>query len=309
VPNEAHDSYEIMVPTGNGLLDFSRQHYANSLLRVQPGLAFDPGCDAAACASFDPHAPAEACVSSCANIFVPRLRAGDMPPAASEPVCDGKPLLDCYAALDYDLGANTPARMELADKTVWVMPAKDGAVYLLDADHLGTLHDREVVIPACGSADDRCGADWAGMMVTEPKIVHVEGEPLALVPTFVFDRTHPAGLVALAIEEGAGGPELVQRWQAPRFDSEEARTRFRRHPSNLVTFEAAGRTFAAWVDVVTDGHGTLLVVDTANGEIVERAELAGRGRRFITPAVHERVLWMTSCNDNNGPGLVESFRF
>jgi hypothetical protein len=309
VADEAHDSYELLVPTGNGLLDFTRQHYANSLLRVGPGLAFDPGCDATACATFDPHSPADDCVSSCSNIFVPRLRTGDLPPAASEPECDGKPLLDCYAALDYDLGANTPAKVELADKALWVMPAKDGAVYLVDGEHLGTLHDREVLIPACGTADDRCSADWAGMMVTQPKIVQVNGEPLALIPTFVFDRTHPAGLVALAVVEGSEGPELVQRWQAPRFDSEEAHTRFRRHPSNVVTFEAAGRTYAAWVDVVGNGHGTLLVVDVANGEIVERVELTGRGRRFITPAVHERVLWMTSCNDNDGPGVVESFRF
>jgi hypothetical protein len=309
VPDAENDSFDIVVPTGNGLLDLTRQSYAHGLLRMGPGLDFDPVCDMTACTPFNAMSPTEACLGSCRNLFVPRLRPHDLPIAAHETRCMGKTLMECYALLDYDLGANTPARVELEEGAVWVMPAKDGAVYLLDAGDLGLLHDREVVIPACGSLDDRCGADWAGMMVTEPKIVQVDGGPVALIPSFVFDGTHPAGLSAFAIVEGAQGPELDLRWQAPRFDSEEARTRFRRHPSNVVTFDSAGRTFAAWVDVVKSGHGTLLVVDVAGGEIVERLQLDGPGRRFITPVAHERVLWTTSCNDNNGPGVVESFRF
>jgi len=36
---------ELLVPTGNGQLDIPRRDYANGLLRVGPGLEFDPGCD------------------------------------------------------------------------------------------------------------------------------------------------------------------------------------------------------------------------------------------------------------------------
>jgi len=132
-------------------------------------------------------------------------------------------LLQCYAALDWDLGANAPAETTLGGKRLLVLPGKDGALYLIDADHLGTLYDRLVVAPPCGTPDDRCLADWAGMMVTQPA-VDAETQ-LLLVPTFEFDRTHPAGVVAVAIEPG---PRLAIRWQSPQGD--EAERQFRRHP-------------------------------------------------------------------------------
>ncbi len=55
------DSFELWVPTGNGQLDLARGDLANTIMRVPPDLAFDPGCDPVACADFDTTAPAEAC--------------------------------------------------------------------------------------------------------------------------------------------------------------------------------------------------------------------------------------------------------
>jgi hypothetical protein len=75
----AGDSYELLVPTGNGQIDLARQDYANTLMRVKPGLAFDPGCDAGLCKNFDASQPDEACMASCKNLFIPRLPEGSPP--------------------------------------------------------------------------------------------------------------------------------------------------------------------------------------------------------------------------------------
>ena len=39
------DGFELLVPTGNGMLDPMHQQFANGVLRVGRGLAFDAGCD------------------------------------------------------------------------------------------------------------------------------------------------------------------------------------------------------------------------------------------------------------------------
>src|SRR5690606_25021479 len=140
---QREDDYEVLVPTGNGQLDLARRDYANTLMRTGPGLVFDPGCDPVACADFDPLDPSRACLESCANLFVPRMMPDDPPLGTTSGVCEGLTFFECYAALDWDLGANSPARVELpGGPTVYVLPGKDGGVYLIDADHLGTLYDR-----------------------------------------------------------------------------------------------------------------------------------------------------------------------
>jgi hypothetical protein len=299
----------LIIPTGNGLLDVSKSSFANTIMRTGPGLAFDPGCDEALCADFSPTDPAPECMDSCENLFMPRLQPGDPPLRVASGKCDDLTMLECYALLDYDLGANTPARVELGGQALWVLPGKDGAVYLFDADHMGTLYDREVVIEQCGAVDDPCKSEWAGMMVTEPRIANVNGETLALVSTFIRDDTHPAGLVALAVARGDDGPVLEPRWQAPDFGSADARERFRSHPSRVALLAVGGKTYAAVVDVASSGSGTLLVVDVATGDIAHRVSLASEGRRFIDPPVFDGVLWTTSCNNNQGPGILESFSF
>ncbi|HEX2881426.1 MAG TPA: hypothetical protein VHO25_17980 [Polyangiaceae bacterium] len=309
IPNEAGSDFELIVPTGNGLLDLDERSYANSMLKTGPGLAFEPGCDPTACTDFDPVAPEVACMDSCSNLFMPRLMAGDPPLAPTSGVCDDRTFLECYARLDYDLGANTPGLVKLGNRQLFVLPAKDGAVYLFDAEHLGTLYDREVIVEQCGTPEDGCAAGWAGMMVTEPVLTEVDGEIRALIPTFMFDKTHPAGLVSLAVVETPQGPRLEPRWTAPRFDNEEAVKHFRRHPSRAALL--AGGDYVAWVDVVkgSSAIGTLYVVRVTDGEIVLRVPLSSHGRRYIEPLVHDRVLWTTSCDDNDGPGILEAIRF
>jgi hypothetical protein len=303
--HDAQDGIEIYVPTGNGQLDLARRDYANGLLRVERGLAFEPGCDATACTPWNAADPGAACLSTCRNLFVPRLLPGEDFVRPESGACDGMTLLECYATLDWDLGADTPARVSVpGGPDVIVLPAKDGAVYLFDAEHFGTLYDRETIAVPCGTATDVCTADWAGMMVTEPLVTTLDGMPLVMIPTFQFDKTHPAGVVALRIALKDGKPAFEPAWQAPRSDSAEAMARFRTHPGRLALTTIAGEPHAVMVDVgpTKNAKGTLLVIRVRDGEIVERAPLEGRGNRYVLPLVLEdgdrRRVVVSSCADN-----------
>lgn len=300
------DDFELIVPTGNGQLDLRRDDFANTLVRSGAGLEIDTGCDPTLCAGFDPIAPSDACVASCRDLFVPRIPMGDPPLAPETGVCDGLTFFECYAALDYDLGASSPAQVTSGGRELFVLPAKDGAVYLVDGVQMGILHDRVVVSDQCGTPTDPCRADWAGMMVTEPVSALVDGEPRVAVSTFVFDRTHTAGVVGLAIVEGPDGPRLEERWRAPERDHPEARERFRQHPSRLAMTVLDGETYVFVVDVALAG-GTMLMIRMRDGQIVDRAPLVDPGRRFIEPLIFGDRIYTTSCRGNEGPGRLLAF--
>jgi hypothetical protein len=316
-PSSDADDYTLIVPTGNGALDLDAQRYAHTLMRMRgPGLRFDPGCDPALCADFDVLAPSEACLASCRDLFVPRLRPGDPPLGA--PGCEGLSFFACYAALDWDLGANSPIRLPLAGgDDVLVLPAKDGAVYLIDAEHLGTLHDRHEVNVPCGTGGVRCDADWAGSMVTRPVLTtDARGAPLVLVATFLPDASNDAGLVALRVTRGPEGPRLERAWESPRFGSDEAGRWFRRHPSGVALATVAGRDHAVVVEQGRAGvePGHLHVVRVEDGALVARVALEGPGQRFAVPLVlagptpdASRVAFASCVDGNAGPGHLEAW--
>jgi hypothetical protein len=312
-PQLRHDEgadHHLLVPTGNGDLDLLRHHYANTIMRVPRGLEFDPECDETLCADFDRIEPSEACMASCRNLFIPRLMPGDPPLRPASGACDGLTFLECYAALDQDLGASAPSGVHLADGSeVLVHPGKDGALYLLDADHMGTLYDRYQAVEFCGTPDDPCRADWAGMFVTQPVVTEVDGDALVLAPSFMFDDTHPAGVVAAKVALEGGVPSLQPQWQAPSFDSSEAVQRFRRHVSRMTLHPVGDEEYAWVVDVGPQrGRGTLLGVRVRDGEIVVRRSLDCPGQRFIEPLVRGDTLYLTSCETPNVEGQVEAFR-
>ena len=162
-------------------------------------------------------------MASCRDLFIPRLAAGDAPLAPPYGKCEGKSFLECYAAMDMDFGASAPAPVTLpSGRQVMVQPAKDGAVYLIDADHFGTMLDRLVVRDFCGQNGGICCCHWAGTMVTEPLVTEVDGTPVALIPTFYMDDTNPAGVVAIDIVEEGDGASLRHRWHSPAEISPEA---------------------------------------------------------------------------------------
>jgi hypothetical protein len=137
-------------------------------------------------------------------------------------------------------------------------------------------------------------------------VTEAGGEPLLLVPTFMPDRTHPAGVVAVAVSEAAGRPQLEVRWQAPRFDSPEAVQRFRRHPSRI-RLSHDGRL--AWlVEAAAAGkRGRLLGIRAADGAIVVDEELRGAGYRFTQPLLLGDRLFIPSCEPDNGPSQLEIY--
>ncbi len=311
----AGDDYELIIPTGNGALSLDARLYAHTLMRVHgPGLAFDPGCDPLLCEGFDVLAPDEACLASCADLFVPRLLAGDAP--LSAPGCEGLSFFECYALLDWDLGADSPARIELpGGPSVLVLPAKDGAVYLIDADHLGTLYDRHAIITPCGSAGARCDASWAGSMVTRPAVTtDGDGAPLVIISTFMPGERWDAGVVGLRIVMEGGAPRLERAWEEPAFGTPEASSAFRRHPGGLVLGELDGVVHAFVVEQGARGGepGRLHVIRATDGELRARVDLAGPGQRYaeplVLPAAGELRLVVPSCEHGNaGPGHLEAW--
>jgi hypothetical protein len=291
------DDYELWIATGNGLLDLAHGQLANTVIRTGRGLGVDPACDAAACADFDPIAPAEACMASCRDLFMPRLAPGDPPLAPPLGRCDGLGFLECYAELDLDLGASTPAVVTTpAGREVAVLPAKDGAVYLFDAAHFGAMLHRLPLREFCGSNGGSCTANWAGTMVTQPAIAIVDGAPVAIIPTFYFDAVNAAGVVALDVVDDAGGPRLRERWSAPARDAAEAVDQFRGHTGRAVVIDrAADGPQVVIADPVEDGDAVLYLIDAATGAIRDRGRLDGNGRKYIRPAVVGDRVFVTSC--------------
>ena len=309
------DGFRLYVPLGNGLLDPLHLQFANSVLRVGRGLAADGACDPVLCDGYDPAAPGDACAASCANVFIPRLPAGQTLPLGTGNVCVGKTLFQCYAALDWDLGASAPAFVALpGGPRVILQPGKDGALYLFDADHLGTLYDRAVIMHACGESGGNCIADWAGMIVTKPLITSIDGATVALVPTFVFDDFHPAGLQAVEIRNDRGQPHLVPRWQAPSFTDPASVNTFRRISSGVSVATVAGELYAAVVDTALPGvGGRLYWVRVRDGAILQGPTLDGSGQRFAPPLITSDAVYVSSClrtgtpSFNEGPGEVEAY--
>lgn len=298
------DDYELWITSGNGLLDVPAGQLANSVIRTGRGLAIDPACDAV-CNPFDPIAPAEACMASCRNLFMPRLAAGDPPLSPPNGRCAGMTFLQCYAELDLDLGASTPlVTTTPSGREVGILPAKDGAVYLFDAQHLGTLLQRLPVRAFCGSNGGTCTANWAGTMVTQPELAQIDGAPVVIIPTFYFDHTNPGGVVALDLRDGPDGPRLQERWSAPGRDSSEAVERFREHTGRAAVVDAPGFGPQVVIADPDDSGGRLYLIDAATGAIRDRGALDGPGRKYIRPAIAGSRVFVTSCTGGPDVGML-----
>ncbi len=298
------DDYELWIATGNGLLDVPRGQLANAVIRTGRGLAVDPACSTA-CDDFDSIAPAEDCMSSCRNLFIPRLGPGDPPLAPPSALCDGLSFLECYARLDLDLGASSPVLATTpAGREVGILPAKDGAIYLFDAHHLGTLLQRLPLRAFCGANGGTCTANWAGSMVTQPAMTTIDGVPVAIVPTFYFDRTNPAGVVALDLVDEPDRPRLRERWSAPARDSAEAVERFREHTGRAVVIDDASFGPQVVIADPDDRGGRLYLIDAATGVIRDRGTLDGPGRKYVRPAVIGERVFVTSCTGGPDTGKL-----
>jgi len=303
------DEYELFVPTGNGQIDLGRHDYANTIMRLKPGLKFDAGCDENLCANFNPANPDKACMASCKNLFIPRLLEGDAPlrPATGE--CDNKSYWECLAWMDYDLGASAPVKVDMnSGHSVLVQPSKDGGVYLIDAEHLGTQYDRLQIVDVCGTKADECKFGWMGMIVTQPVLTSIDEEPVVVIPTFVADKTHPAGLVALKIVLEEGQPKFKRFWQFPDPSSPEALQTFRSHPS-LPIISTQGKNANATVWIIDIGnHGTVYGVRVKDGALVAKQALKGAGRPLSAPLIHANNIYVASITPGTNKAMIEAYR-
>lgn len=296
---------ELVLAPGNGQLDLARRDYANTLMRVRRGLAFDPGCDAAACAASPPTEPTDACVATCANLYVPRLD-GQPLPRPENGVCDGlTSLYDCWAKLDFQ-GGSTPVEVPLASgRRPLVYATKDGHAYLVDGDHLGTQHDRLKLVEICGTRDDKCTMSWAGMIVTQPAVLGAR----VFVPTFMPDETHEAGVFALDVRDETR-PRLEVAWRFPAAGSADARQRFRRHPSRPLALTLPSGLETVWLveAAAPGGRGRLIGLRASDGALLADAPLDGPGYRFTLPLYRDGVLYVPTCGGDQGPGRLEAFQ-
>ncbi|MDD2659429.1 MAG: hypothetical protein PHY54_07095 [Methylococcales bacterium] len=301
--------FELFVPTGNGQIDIGRHDYANTLMRLKPGLKFDPGCDESACANFNPVNPDKACMASCKNLFIPRLLENDAPfkPAGGE--CDNKSFWECLARMDYDLGASAPVKVDMKNgHSVLVQPGKDGGVYLIDAEHLGTQYDRLQIVDICGTKADPCKFGWMGMIVTQPVLTYIDNEPVVVIPAFVADNTHPAGLIALKIVQEKGTPKFKRFWQFPDPSSPEAVQSFRNHISLPATAKL-GKNGDDIIWVVDTGNpGTVYGVRIKDGALVAKQALKGAGRHDTSLLIYGNNIYMASILPGTNKGMLEAYR-
>ncbi len=148
-------------------------------------------------------------MASCKNLFIPRLLESDLPLNPASGDCNDKSFWECLAWMDYDLGASAPVKVNMATGySVLVQASKDGSVYLVDAEHLGTQYDRLQLVDLCGTKTDECKLGWMGMIVTQPVVTFINDTPIVVIPAFVADKTHPAGLIALKIVMEKGQPKF-----------------------------------------------------------------------------------------------------
>lgn len=305
----ADDSVELFVPVGNGQVDLARHDYANSLMRVQPGLQFDPECDDNLCQNFNPSQPDYACISSCKNLFIPRLPIANISFKPANGECDNKTFSECLAWMDYDLGASAPVKATLkSGHNVLVQPGKEGAVYLVDADHLGTQYDRLQIADVCGTPSDPCKAGWMGMIVTQPALTYINEDPVVVIPTFMSDNSHPAGLVALKIVLEDGKPKFKHFWQFPDPTSSAAIKKFRSHPSlPIISTLGSDNDTVVWtVDI--GNPGTLYGILVKDGNVMFEQALQGTGRQLSAPLLDGDTIYLASSLASTGKAMVEAYR-
>jgi hypothetical protein len=303
------DGFEIIVATGNGQADLSRHDYANALMRVKPGLKFEDGCDVQLCKNFNQKQPDTACIASCKNLFIPRPPNSDPGLKPSNRECEDKTFWECLAWMDYDLGASSPVKVELSNgQSVLVQPGKDGAVYLVDAKHLGTQYERLQIAEVCGTPTDICKASWMGMIVTHPVVATINKEPVVVIPTFVPDKSHPAGLVTLKVVLEKGMPKFKRFWQFPEPSDVQALQTFRSHPS-LPIISTLGKSGDPIVWVVDIGAtGTLYGVRIKDGALIAKQSLLGTGRQLSAPIIYGNTLYLASMMPGINKATIEAYR-
>ena len=284
------DGDEIMIQTGNGRLDLARRSYSQSLLRLRPGLKFNPGCDALRCRADNQRDPSSGCLSTCRDLFVPRLSPSEAPLRPADHSCDGLSYMACLELKDWDLGSVSPVRVEVGGKAYYVTAGKAGDVFLIDGDRLGILHDRKMTLDLCGAEGKPCPEPNAGLVITQPLIVTVDGAPLVVLANFNPDDIHSSGVTAYRIIQTTAGPKLQLAWRAPNPASPQARLWFRAPPTRPI-LQMIGSEPVIWIaDNARDGH--LIAIRARDGQIMADVTAGGWPMRNGKPVIYKNVLYL-----------------
>lgn len=310
--DEDGGAYRVVLPVGNGQLDPSRGDYGNTMLRTGPGLDVDSGCDPTACQDFSVDTLASSCVETCTDLFIPRLLPGESPILPASGACAGLDVWGCWIVQDQLDAASSPIAVVLpSGRRVLVYPTKDGHLWLVDYDRMGTVYAHQRLVQSCGTTSDPCATTWSGTIVTQPALTTIAGAPAVVVPTFMPDQTNAAGVFALKVVEDEGTPQFEAAWQFPPLSSPAATTSFRGAPSRaIVAVPAPGSTedHAFVVDVGRGGaSGTLYAIRASDGALAAQATLAGSGYRFTAPVYLGGTVFVVSCPSDSGPGSLEAY--
>lgn len=147
-----------------------------------------------------------------------------------------------------------------------------------------------------------------GMIATQPVLTAIDKEPVVVIPTFVPDKTHPAGLKALKIIVQEGRPKFQRFWQFPDSSSPEAIQTFRYHPS-LPAITKMGKNNDATIWIVDIGkHGTIYGVRIKDGALVAKQTLQGTGRQDSWPLIQANNLYVASIMPGTNKAMIEAYR-
>lgn len=149
---------------------------------------------------------------------------------------------------------------------------------------------------------------WAGMIVTQPVLSYSDSEPVVVIPTFVPDHSHPAGVVALKIVIENSTPKFRRFWQHPDPASAEAKQVFRSHPS-LPVVSKLGKTGedVAWI-IDIGMQGTLYGIRVRDGKLVAKMSMQGTGRPLSAPVLHHDALYAVSTLPGTHQAILEGFK-
>lgn len=298
---------EIIVQSGNGRFDLSRQNYSESLIRLEPGLKFAPQCDWKLCAKGDPRAPSEQCLASCRNLFVPRLLATDAPFRTPDGACNDKTYMECLELKDWDFGSSSPHRFEIDGHAYFVTAGKAGDVFLIDGRTLGVMYDRKQAVPLCGTSKNPCLTPNEGLTMTQPELGSADGTPMVVIPTYNTDNSHPAGIVAYRVTGIPEQPRLQEAWRVPARDSREAISWFRAPPTRPIISKVSG-TQIVWV--ADNGHeGRILGVRLRDGALLGNMRTAGWPMRNARPVIYNDILYLPAAvQDREDLTWIEAYR-
>lgn len=144
-------------------------------------------------------------------------------------------------------------------------------------------------------------------MVNHPAVSMLGEVPVVIFPTFVSDKTHAAGLIALKIVLKDGKPQFERFWQFSNPKNKAATATFRSAPTLPVITSLEKHGDVIWV-VEIGSPGTLYGVRIKDGELIAQKTLLGTGIPLSRPVALGNKIYITSKKSKGEATWVESYK-